>query len=526
MSPPRPRWPLLALPTLATAVAAGWTYADFRYTGWFTDALDYLWFADFYLQSFAGAVEPHAEETFRTTRFPPLLPLLLAAIGAGSANPGPAAALMWLTYVASTALATAWAWQQLRSNTLALVIGLVVALAPGWFLLQHTAPLSEPLMLAMLLAALLIAGSGRVTAGRALAFALLVGALPLARSIGIALVLPAMAWLVGQRALGGLRFALAGLTLLPFGAWSAFRATLPRAEHYTDSLDPARILDAFGGIGGWLIGQPMRMVEGGALMLSNAPSAAALTVGALLAVLALAATFVDWRRLDVRFVWIYCGIVFVWPFPAEAPRFMAILLPVVLVLACVSVRALAAGWLPSSGPSRPWAVAALPLAALALCLPGAWHATNWVLRPVEPALTPFMRTTGYFLADDEAAADAALEFGARMIGALGVLRDYMGPRDCVYSVIPHMVAHYGSVRAVAVPRGLDSREAALGAMGRCRYLLAISATTAQYGETAMYPAPLLGDHVRPLFLSEMQVGGVRRPAVGLFEILQDAAPAE
>ena len=133
--------------------------------------------------------------------------------------------------------------------------------------------------------------------------------------------------------LGRIRFALAGLAMLPVAAWSLLRSTLPQAENYTDSLTLESIRTVYGGIVPWLAGQPFRMVEGAASALANVPGPVAISLSGLLAFLAVLAALVGWRRLDAQFLILYCGIVFVWPFPAEMPRFMGLLLPVVLVLA-------------------------------------------------------------------------------------------------------------------------------------------------------------------------------------------------
>jgi hypothetical protein len=97
---------------------------------------------------------------------------------------------------------------------------------------------------------------------------------------------------------------------------------LPKAESYADSLTLESIRTVYGGIVPWLAGQPFRMIEGAASALANVPGPVAIALSGLLALLAVLAALVGWRRLDAQFLLLYCGIVFVWPFPAEMPRFM------------------------------------------------------------------------------------------------------------------------------------------------------------------------------------------------------------
>jgi hypothetical protein len=509
---------LLWLPVAVAMLVASWTFLGFRYTGWFTDALDYLWFADFYLQSFTGSVSPAAEATFRTTRFPPLLPLMLAAMGAGSADPGPAFVLMFVLFTACAGLATWWALRETQDVTAAVLCGLSLALSPGWFLLQQSSPVSEPLLLAMVLGALLLAGDGPLTRGRALALALVAGAVPLARTIGIALVLPVVLRLLGDRDLGRLRFGLAALALLPAIGWALLRASLPTSDNYTDSLTLESIRGAYGGVLPWLAGQPLRMVEGAAAALSHSPGLLATVTCGVLAALAVLAALVEWRRLDAQFLLLYCGIVFIWPYPAEMPRFMGLLLPLVLVLAARGVI-----WLRTQVPgamprNRGRVLAILSATVMMVALPSMWLTGHLALRKVDPQLEPFKRFTGYFAAGDARVGDQALEFAARLVTAIEVLPEYVAPGECVYSLTPQMVAHYGKVRSVATPRDLQSEDEARRFLVACRYVLTMSAPTAQHDESPMYPAPLFADRLQPLFISYMEVAGTRYPAVGLFDL--------
>jgi len=508
----------VAIPVLAATVVAGWTYSDFRYTGWFTDALDYLWFADFYQQSFGGTVTPEAEATFRSTRFPPLLPLLLAVVGAGSMNLAPSALLMFVLFVACAGLAASWVMRETGNRLAAILVGLLLALSPGWFLIQQMAPVAEPLMLLMVLVGLLLGGKGPLTRSRALTLALVAGAVPLARSIGIAFAIPVAIRLLAARELGRIRFALAALTLLPFAAWSAFRATLPEAERYSDSLTLEQIRLTFGGVDLWLLGQPLRMVEGAAGAFALAADRPAVVLASVIAVLCLVGISRHWRRLDAQFVLLYLGIVLVWPFPAEAMRFMVPLLPLVLLIAARGAGSLAAtiGSKTALAPGK--LLAALAFVGLAIATPTIVRTGSLAVRAVEPDLAPFKRTAGYLLARSEQRADSALEFNARLIAALSVLPDYVEPGNCVYSLVPQMVVRYGGVPSLPVPRNLQTAEEALAALRSCRYLLAISAPTQQHGEAGLYPATLFGRSINPLFQSMMTIDAGPQPAVALFRL--------
>jgi hypothetical protein len=313
-------------------------------------------------------------------------------------------------------------------------------------------------------------------------------------------------------------FAL--LALLPFAAWSALRASLPRADRYADSLDVDTILQAFGGVEGWLIGQPLRMVEGAAGAFAIEPGPVALALAGVVAVLSLGAAVVDWRRLDAQFLLLYCGIVLVWPFPAEASRFMVPLAPVALVLAARGGARLLTG--PGAGRTLQGGRLLGLMAGLGILasMPDAARCAQQALRAVDPQLEPFKRTKAYFMSPDERVADQSLEFAARLVAAMQVLPEYVPTGACVYSITPQMTYYYGRVRAAAVPRGLTTASDARARLTRCRFLLAMSAPSAQHAETPMYPATLVADEIEPLFISHMEVDGQRVPAVGLFDLAE------
>ena len=107
-----------------------------------------------------------------------------------------------------------------------------------------------------------------------------------------------------------------------------------------------------------------------------------------------------------------------------------------------------------------------------------------------------------------------------------VLPEYVPAGECVYSLSPQMVFHYGKVPSVATPRNLADAKDAQERLVACRYVLAMSAPTSQYGESPMYPVKLVSDQVQPLFISYMEVSGQRYPVVGLFDLvaLRKAAP--
>jgi len=320
------RWVFLAI-LVAVAVLAYLFTASDKLASFGDDSASYLTLAQYFLGSSGNAYA--AEWAPYHSRFPPLLPLLLAMSG-GANDYRIAHALVAAMGVLSLPLVYRYAGRQLGSAAGGLaVVVLFLAVPTAWISLKGI--LSDPLFLLLTMGALAFFDE-RIAGGRGsvldhFIFGLLLGCAFLTRVVGFALllayaihctvsivrgrqsfrarlVLPVLAWVV----LAGLWYALrptAGTASYEdiargqFGDWATYPLLLLH-----------RAADTF--LGGWVASF---MGEAGVA----APTSLALV---LLGCIALAGTVlrvVD-NRLDGWFVLILLAAVFAWRFTPEDTR--------------------------------------------------------------------------------------------------------------------------------------------------------------------------------------------------------------
>ncbi len=187
--------------------------------GFLSDDAVYLLMADGF-SPFRAADAGLTSYVMREALFPPLYPLLLAVLGAGSGT------LLWAHLITTTTLVLAlgiyglWIYCQLRDWVPAIGLLAVFALAPG-ILLQDLELLSEFPYLAFALMALYLAEHARTTDRGYGWIALCVGLATLTRTAGLSLLLAFAVWLFGHRVRGRVKWL--ALAIIPSAAWLCYK---------------------------------------------------------------------------------------------------------------------------------------------------------------------------------------------------------------------------------------------------------------------------------------------------------------
>jgi hypothetical protein len=491
--------------------------------GWFSDSVDYLVIADYYRQWFAGTPEGYSADFFGKTRFPPLFPLMLAAVGAGTVEQQLANVLTAAFMVLSAVTVFVWLVRTLRNRATAAVLLVAWTLLPGTLLLS-VYPMSELPFIALLYSAMALA-QVRDPVGRprfALGVAVLIGLSALLRMVGLAAGVAFGAWLlaVDRRSLSR-TVVCAFAALGPGLAWLAYRRLLPGAESYGDSLTGDKYQGEFGSWSGFLLGQPARMVSGFAENLEVWPTTPAFAVALIL--LAFAAIG-WWRRLldkeyDAFLLPAYVGLIFVWPFPVEIGRMLVVVVPVVLVQASVGC---AWAWRrlgrPAADPLRT-AAGVLALGVLAASATTLVRVGSRVLLPVAPELEARKPTRSFLIVGSTAWAVTTLELDARIAAAMRQTGNVVTPDDCVYAISPAMLWLVGNVDARPMPGRLRDDVPVREQLGDCRYFFVVYTTTIQQGQPYLYPLAHVQGWTRPVFGSFFEYSGQRNLAAGLLEVI-------
>ncbi len=508
-----------------------WTPLGNPSPGGFSDSIDYLNFADYFRNWFAGTVSPIDEEFVAHTRFPPLYPLLIGLLHGGTTAPMQA---YWLTTLAAMAVIVMsfyWFRREIGSVLAASLLLIPLALNPGVFLLTIN-PMSEPLFTMFLVGSFLLADRTEKSRTSMFAFALCVAAAPLCRTAGLALVLAAAVWLFvrHQRTVIERLIAIA-IMLTPQLLWMAYRSILPIVERYDQQLTLDRILTAFGGWSGWLIDHPIRIIDSFGDMFHPSEGPIRLAAGALLLGFAAWGWWLRARRwqLDALFLPPYLGLIFVWPYPAEVGRLALPALPVALMAAFEGVRALVAllRRREASVVSVPVA-AGMAMVALILIAPFTARSLARAVVPVDAELARFKRQTSYFLLESEVSAQGSLELNARIVAAMEEVPNYVSREDCVNSFQPQALWYHarGMVRSRMLTYPLDFTKPLGEQIGHCKYMLLVLSTSPQFKQPPLYPMNDIPDRLKPVFMSTLEVQGKKLPAVALVEVTDPSVHPE
>lgn len=490
----------------------GWIAAYDTSTMSFQDSIEYLRMADFYRHFLFGEPLLESVEYYRSTRLPPLFPLLLAGLGGGSEHQHAAAIV-----AAGTALAAAlsvWQWRRAEEPGTREGLGMAIALLlfPGFFLI-NLHPVSEPLAIAMLCGAFALLASPQPTRSRLLAAGLLIGLAPLARTALLPLPIAFTLWVLIQRPrhVRQLLFPIV-CAWLPIIAWMAYRAAVGSDSylHHVGEETLAERMgpwpDAF-----WL--QPKRLFDAWADNWAMPLNFAIIGASLLIGLLALVGSLLRLRRncVDAWFLGGYVLLILIWPYPHELPRFLVVVYPIILVSALEGLRALVGLRLAPSGRLPGLILAG---AVVVASLPALRHFVARAALPVDPALLGDKRERPFFRIQNDERALVAIEVFARMRLLSEEAGKHVPQSGCVYSVHPEMQRLYGRIAAVRYPLDLAGMTTAdaMKRLDQCDWFILSGFDTVEPPLPALYPWPALKGWTEPVLSSVFHHGNAEVPA--------------
>jgi hypothetical protein len=438
--------------------------------------------------------------------YPPLYPMILSLFGGGESV---LAAHLATTALLCLAFAAFYVWLRRLECPVVTAAGLVVlfALLPGTYMLALSILSEGTFLLFSLLAVIAVDSYEKSNRnGWLWAAAASVAAATLARSAGVALLAAYALYLLMHRPA---RFWVFGLVAAaPFVIWTISHQSSDVG--YVSALLEKRPADLVAGIIEQLRVQALSLWRGWVWSFSDA--AIATVVASVLALVGLAGTAVRvWRRkLDGIYAALYFALILIWPFPAEAARFVFVLIPFLLAHAWLltqHVPALRVG----KTPINPTYLVLLVL--FLLVLPEVLLTAQRFVQPFDAA-PEARRTRGWYDADPSAARATAV-FDKALVDGMRAIPQHVPPGECVYSIKPSIVGFYSGRISVVPPReylDADTFTKRLTVYG-CRYFYTVGFASPSY-RTPFYPMERLG---RGRVLNVSRAPGHRFPVSILVE---------
>lgn len=475
------------LPIIVFYLVWGWSNELGNFGG---DNAIYLFTAE-YLSPFS-APSDLVSEYAKSSPYPPLYPIVLAIFGGGHSLL--AAHLITITCLL-IATFVLFQWQRVIgiSPIPAYLVCCSFVLLPGTYF-QALEILSENLYLALSLLALWATSRAEKFADHKwlTAAACFVAAATLTRTAGVTLVAAFILYLIIHRPVT--RGRLAAMAII-----AAFPATVFQLLKKTgDVYIPAFISAYSAGSLSALVGQwslQINTLAYGWIALFvqywSVPVAVALSV---IGIICLAGLVYRLRlgRLDALYGAFYLILIIVWPFPAEAARFMFVFLPILIVQGVWLLKLLP--------PLRGRSMNVWPevlIAVLSIIILPQWISNmQRFLDPLPSGVAAFKRTPEWYARNyDHALHD--IYYTAHMSRAFKEIPQKVPEGECVYSIKPSVVAFLSRRYSKAPPVPATAPEEFYQKIvdGQCKYFLLLQGGSPTYN-ASFYPLERIQGKIR------------------------------
>lgn len=426
-----------------------------------------------------------ADEAAAKSQFPPLYPLLLAWLG-GAVDVY--AAHQLTTACLLIACLGQYAW--LRSSgagrwAATFAVGIFMLLP--WSHLSALLIQSESLYLAFSLWALvaLVRYEREGKATDLAAAATMVAAASLTRSIGITLLAPLVLCILRRRRPSDLWAPV--LAVLPVALWHLMRD--PEIS-YREIAVLTYAADPYGTLLSQIAREASALRLGFAINVLQTDTLQAVTDGLGLIVLAACVVRVARLRPDGVYVLVYGVLVMLWPFPVEAPRFVWVVMPVLLgqvALLGTHTNSKQVGW-------SSW-VRIVTLGAVLLCVLPSLILTIQRYR----AGSPETRIHAEWYQVDPAKSQRDVLAHRAIVESLERISVSVPQNGCVISISPSLIQYYARRRSIKPPTAAVSEhsfDTAVRSSG-CRHVFLMALANTAYPEF-MYPLSRLQGRLIPI----------------------------
>lgn len=467
-----------------------------------SDSFSYLTMAD----HIRSPVDKSREGYFTDSQFPPLYPLVLAMAG-GSENLGMAHLASSLLLGLSLFIIYFWMVQQGLSPLASTLTTVAIAMSP-MMNLYALMIMSENLYLLLSMLALFLLGKiSRQESNReklVLYAAAVCSLAMLSRTAGIALVFACGFMLVLNKV--ERRYTAILIMLLPNLLWSVYKKLMFPNANYMNNLtffiehnSWQNYLNMFwtNCVGYW---------EAWVKMFTPYANLAITTllILCLLSAIYAISLRIAAKKVDAIYVLLYLAMILVWPYPAEADRFILVIFPLILFYGIEGgLIGLNQFW-PKTLPLKRTLV--IPIIIVTCILPTFSIKLNKWIAPIEADFQTYRKSPFWFEIENTQEALASIEHVHRLIIAVQYLNRYIPKDACVYFVIPQFIDFHSGFPGVHFrPPTKD-----LGNIENfpdCDYILASKFKVIQNDLPPYYPIfDINKEKVKPLFISKTDSG--------------------
>lgn len=463
---------------------------------------------------FSSASPQFAERYANTSAYPPLFPLLLAIFG-GASNLLVAHIITTVCLLVAVVAFYCWLVAIGFSRLQAYSLSVLFALLPGTYI-HSLEILSENFYLALSLFSLWAAVKSEKSGDWRwlLACAGFVSAATLTRTAGLALLAAFILYLIVHRSAKS--WLLTAIALLP---GLIFQFIKRDGDSYILSLMKAYSVGSAPAL--WTQWEIHIRLLGYGWITSFAQywSLPVVIAVCLFGVICLAGLFYRLRsgRLDALYGAFYLLLILLWPFPDEAPRFMLVLLPVLIGQAFWLLNRL-----PRLPARRKHAAAVLTIAVLAVIVLPQWISNlQRFMHPLPPDLAAFKRSSSWYHRD-YAVALREIYYNMRLTQGLKGARDNVPEGECIYSIKPSTVAFFSRRHSVAPPGSASSPEEFHKTIeeGKCKYFFFLRGASPSFN-TRFYPLERMGGKIKILEIFAIEELD-QKPIIAILAKLKDS----
>jgi len=394
-------------------------------------------------------------EIMRASVFPPLFPAILALLGADIQHVEFAHLISTLLLIAAFIVFAAWVWAETKSSIEVLLLTALVAALPVT-ILQSVRILSENLYLLLSLLTFWSISRTQRSASWWDVAACAAGLAAITRSVGMALVLAFIGYVVISRNNRAWRLAL--IAIAPPLLWMSVKWLFGYGANYTRNF--WEIARAFEGEPGreWLLekaaSQLRAIWNGWVSCFDPGPSVLTLIVASTIGVICFAGLIVrlKQRHIDAIYVLIYLLVILIWPFPEEARRFMFVVTPILLLYGFQFLKFVATR-LSSELIAQSLRYAYIAVVVLIIIPPLGFI----VQRTIHPDASVLRFSTHWYKHEDFSASRLLAEDELRFIASIKRVGKTVPPGECVYEIRPISLMLLANRAAYSPPASNDAR---------------------------------------------------------------------